>query len=100
MWLETIAALLFLGGLWPLWLILAILWGGLKAVFIFGIGIIGLFHLDTVTSESLLSVPLSAVIEGASAAWSIPSWAWDWAKYSHPIIASILGLIGLGMMNN
>lgn len=98
MWLETIAALMFLVGLWPIWLIGALGWGFLKGLYtLLEVTFMVIGQPDT-GIEMLFLVPLAAVIEAAKAAWSIPAWAWEWAKYSHPIIAAILGFLGMVTM--
>lgn len=94
MWLETIAALMFVLGLWPLWFLGAIGWGLVKG----GISLLGAFLAiasGEVNAEEFLGSMLMVVFDAASAAWSVPSWAWSWAKFEHPWIAAILGLMGL-----
>jgi hypothetical protein len=97
MWLETIAALMFIVGLWPLWLFVAIGWGAIVGCLTFVATIVLTVSEGSASAESVLLVPINALLEALSAAWSIPSWAWSWAKFEHPWVAAALGLLGLGM---
>lgn len=94
MWPETIAAALFLVGLWPVWFFVGLGWGAIKGVIVLVVALISLLD-NSFDAENLLAIPVVAALEAASAAWSVPSWVWEWAKFNHPWIAAIIGFVGL-----
>jgi len=96
MFWETLAALLLLGASFPIWLFVAAIWGALQA----GLTLLHFFVLllKSHNPDILWIAPLQAIVDGWSAAWSIPSAIWTWAKFDHPwwavIIALLLALAG------
>ncbi|WP_417586353.1 hypothetical protein [Pararhodobacter oceanensis] len=88
MFWETIAACVLLLGAFPLWFFAAILWGAFVAV-------TALIHAVFSTGsgwDDIWAVPVGAVLVGFEAAWSVPSWIWNWAKYEHPWWAVVIGV--------
>ncbi|KAJ04281.1 hypothetical protein [Sulfitobacter mediterraneus] len=95
MFWETMGALLLVVGTFPLWFLVAIVWGLVKAGAAFFYLAMVFFGQDPIEWSQILSVPFGTVIAGFEAAWGIPQSIWAWGKFEHPIWAAIIGLICL-----
>lgn len=94
MFWETVAAVVLVAGTLPLWLFVAFGWGMLRGAFSLATN-----AYDVLTNGPLTDVwfvPVAALMEAFSSAWSVPAEIWDWGKYGHPWWAALIGLICLG----
>ncbi len=84
MFWETVAASFFLLVTSPFWILAAVFWGLLKAAITILLTSLVFFQATPIQWDQIWPIPVSAIIEGLQAAWSIPSSMWGWAKFEHP----------------
>ena len=96
MFWETVSAIFLLAASFPIWLLAAFVWGLVKFALSF-IGLtIALIAEQSFDVSQIWTIPLIAVTEGLSSAWSVPVGIWDWAKFERPWWAAVIGLVCLG----
>lgn len=94
MFWETVAAVILIVGTPPLWLLVALAWGFLSGAWFF---LVAGFSIVTEWAISeIWGVPVVAVVEAFSSAWSVPVEIWAWGKFEHPWWAAIIGLFCIG----
>ena len=99
MFWETASAIIFLLALFVLWFPLSMLWGFGVFLFTLIIRIIGAFDSSDFAFAFWAGIA-SAYVSGFDAFTDIPSWMWDWAKYSHPCWALIISFCAMGFASS
>ncbi len=100
MFWETIAAILLVLGTFAVWIYIAIFWGLIRAFIAFLTLTMEFLGDANPDWAQIWMVPLGAIIRGFEAAWHIPSSIWFWAKFEHPVWATVIGLLCLGIANS
>jgi hypothetical protein len=97
MWLETLAAIIFLGGLFPIWFPASVIYALGTALLAF---IMVAFSLAQHGGASSLVLVLAPVDEAFKAFVAIPSWGWSWAKFEHPVWAWVISMVSIAVLSN
>lgn len=97
MWLETLAAIIFLGGLLPIWLPASVIYAIGTALFSF---FIIAFSMAQYGGASPMALILAPTDEALTALVALPSWGWNWAKFEHPVWAWVIGMLAIAMFNS